>query len=122
MKKSILELLAYVVSKAMAYIDTLGVMSRKQFLRSYRAMSDNIFMIVAVGACFVILSIICGMVIYGVAIDWDSISRVILGIYLYQAYLLFRIIWGKPENQRQSSKGSASGMLSKKSYRPLAAR
>ncbi len=29
MKKSILELLAYVVSKAMAYIDTLGVMSKK---------------------------------------------------------------------------------------------
>ena len=112
MKKSILELLAYVASKTLAYIDALGVMSRKQFLGSYKVMSENIFMIVAVGACFVILSIICGIVIYGVAIDWDSISRIILGIYLYQVYLLFRIIWGKPKNRRQSSKGSASGILS----------
>ncbi|WP_292993543.1 hypothetical protein [Nitrosomonas sp.] len=85
-------------------------------------MSDNIFMIVAVSVCFVILSIICGMVIYGVAIDWDSISRIIIGVYLYQVYLLLRIIWDKPKNQKQSSKGSASGMLSKESYRPLAAR
>lgn len=85
-------------------------------------MSDNIFVIVAVGACFVILSIICGIVFYGVAIDWDSISRVILGIYLYQAYLLLRIIWGEPKNQRQSSQGSISGMLSKESYRPVTAR
>ncbi|MDO9312131.1 MAG: hypothetical protein Q7T85_10635 [Nitrosomonas sp.] len=85
-------------------------------------MSDNIFMIVSVGVCFVILSIICGIVFYGVAIDWDSVSRVILGIYLYQAYLLLRIIWDKPNNQKQSSKGSSSGMLSKESYRPLAAR
>ena len=122
MKKSISERLAYVASKTMAYIDVLGVMSRKQFLRSYRAMSDNIFMIVAVGACFVILSIICGIVIYGVAIDWDSISGIVLGIYLYQAYLLFRIIWGEPKNQRQSSRGNFSMPLSKESYKPLAPR
>lgn len=85
-------------------------------------MSDNIFIIVAVGFCFVILCIICGIVFYGVAIDWDSISRIILWIYLYQAYLLLRIIWDKPKNQKQSSEGSASGMLSKESYRPLSAR
>lgn len=122
MKKSISALLACVASITMVYIDAVGVMSRKQFLRSYRAMSDNIFIIVAMGICFVILSIISGIVFYGVAIDWDSISRVILGIYLYQAYLLLRIIWDKPKNQKQSSKGSASGMLSKQSYRPLVAR
>lgn len=85
-------------------------------------MSDNIFIIVAVGICFVILSIICGIVFYGVAIDWDSISRIILGIYLYQAYLLLRIVWDKPENHRQSSKRNAYGMLSKESYKPLATR
>lgn len=85
-------------------------------------MSDNIFIIVAMGVCFVTLSIICGIVFYGAAIDWDSISRIILGIYLYQAYILFRIILGKPKNQRLSSKGSVSGMLSKESYRPLPAR
>jgi len=85
-------------------------------------MSDNIFIIVAMGVCFVTLSIICGIVFYGAAIDWDSISRIILGIYLYQAYLLLRIIWDKPKNQKQSPEGSTSGMLPKKSYRPLAAR
>mgnify|MGYP001163409171 CR=1 FL=1 len=85
-------------------------------------MSDNIFMIVSVGVCFVILSITCGIVIYGMALDWDSISRVILGIYLYQAYLLLRIIWNNPSNQKQSSQGKASLMVSKESYRPLATR
>ena len=85
-------------------------------------MSDNIFMIVSVGVCFVILSIICGIVIYGVAIDWDSVSRVILGIYLYQAYLLLRIIWDKPNNQKQSSQGKAFLMVSKESYKPVATR
>ncbi len=85
-------------------------------------MSDNIFIILATGICFVILSIICGIVFYGVAIDWDSISRIIPGIYLYQAYLLLRIIWDKPKNQKQSSEGTNSGMLSKESYRSLPAR
>lgn len=122
MKKSISALFACFASKTIAYIDAVGVMSRKQFLRSYRVMSENIFMIVAVGVCFVILSIICGIVIYGVDIDWDSISRVILGIYLYQAYLLLRIIWGEPKNQRQSSQGNFSVLLSKESYKPQAAR
>ena len=85
-------------------------------------MGDNIFIILAAGICFVILSIICGIVFYGVAIDWDSISDLILGIYLYQAYLLLKIIWDKPKNQKQSPEGSNSGMLSKESYRPLSAR
>ena len=85
-------------------------------------MRDNIFMIVAVGVCFVILSIICGIVFYGVAVDWDSISRIILGIYLYQAYLLLRIIRGESKNQRHSSQGKASVMVSKESYKPVAAR
>lgn len=85
-------------------------------------MGDNIFIIVAMGICFVILSIISGIVFYGVAIDWDNISGIILGIYLYQAYLLLRIIWDKPKNHRQSPPGNIPVMLSKESYRSQTAR
>ncbi len=57
---------------------------------------DNLFAVIA-SVCLIVLSIFVGIVFYGVAIDWDSVSVLILGVYLYQAYLLLSILSDKPK-------------------------
>ncbi len=64
--------------------------------------NDNVFIVVAVSICLTLLGAVYGVSLYAVDVDWDSISGIILGIYLYVAYLLLSIICGKPQNRLQS--------------------
>lgn len=65
--------------------------------------NDNIFIIAASSVCFILLSIIYSVGFYELTIDWEIISSIIVGIYLYLAYLMSSIFLGKPKNQIRHS-------------------
>lgn len=61
---------------------------------------DYIFIIASVFFCLILLSAVYyGVVFYEVTIDWDSISGIILGAYLYLVYLIIGIFYGRTTNQ-----------------------
>lgn len=61
--------------------------------------NDNIFIIAAISVCFILFSIIYSVGFYELTVDWEMVSSIIIGIYLYLAYLLVSIFLGKPKNQ-----------------------
>jgi hypothetical protein len=78
---------------------------------------NSVFIIATICICFVLLSIIYSIASYGTAVDWDRISGVILGIYLYFAYLMLSIFWDTPKIQiRHFQKNSLPGK-EQKNYR-----
>ena len=78
---------------------------------------NSAFIIATICVCFVLLGIIYGIASYGTAVDWDRISGVILGVYLYFAYLMLSIFCGKPRIQmRYFQKNSLHGK-EQKNYR-----
>ena len=79
--------------------------------------NDNIFIIVAVSVCFILLGIIYGIEFYELTIDWEMVSSLIIGIYLYLTYLMFSIFFGKPKNQiRHSQTKMPQQGISQKAY------
>lgn len=78
--------------------------------------NDNIFIIIAVSVCFVLLSVVYSLEFYEFTIDWDNISGTILGIYLYLAYLFLSFICGKPKNQMRYSQRTALHGKNQKAY------
>lgn len=69
--------------------------------------NDNTFIAVAASICLILLGVVYGVSLYELDVDWDSISGIILGVYLYVAYLLLNIICGKPKNRLQSFQRAA---------------
>ena len=79
--------------------------------------NDNIFIIVAISVCFILLGIIYGIGFYELTIDWEMVSSLIIGIYLYLTYLMFSIFFGKPKNQiRYSQRRMPQQGKSQKAY------
>ena len=79
--------------------------------------NSNAFIAIAAGICFVLFGVAYGVSLYEVDLNWDSISGIILGAYLYVAYLLLGIICGKPRNQLQSFQRAALHGKDAKAYR-----
>ncbi|MBA3755948.1 MAG: hypothetical protein H0X02_06870 [Nitrosomonas sp.] len=65
--------------------------------------NENIFIIAAISIFFILLSIIYSIGFYELTIDWEMVSSIIVGIYLYFAYLILSIFLGKPKNQIRHS-------------------
>ena len=65
--------------------------------------NENIFIIAAISVCFILLSIIYSIGFYELTVDWEMVSSIIVGIYLYLAYLMLSIFLGKPKNQIRHS-------------------
>ena len=79
--------------------------------------NDNIFIIAAISVCFILLSVIYGIGFYELTVDWEMVSSIIVGIYLYLAYLLLSIFFGKPKNQiRHSQTKMPQQGISQKAY------
>jgi|GEM_PF-2203749 len=80
--------------------------------------NDNIFIIVAISICFILLGVIYSIESYELAVDWEMVSSIIFGIYLYLAYLMLSIFFGKPKNQiRHSQTKMPQQGISQKAYR-----
>lgn len=60
---------------------------------------DNLTARVAACMCLVLLSITTGIAFYELAVDWENISSLFLGLYLYSAYVLIGIIMDKPKGR-----------------------
>lgn len=79
--------------------------------------NDNIFIIAAISIFFILLSIIYSIGFYELTIDWEIISSIIVGIYLYLAYLMLSIFLGKPKNRiRHSQTKMSQQEKSQKTY------
>jgi hypothetical protein len=78
---------------------------------------NSAFIIATICICFVLLGIIYGIASYGTAVDWDSISGVILGIYLYFAYLMLSIFWDTPKTQIRYFQKNSLPEKEQKNYR-----
>lgn len=78
--------------------------------------NDNIFIIVSLSICCVLLSIIYSIGSHEVNIDWSNISGTILGIYLYLAYLFLGFICGNSGKQMQYTPRKVSSGENQKSY------
>lgn len=80
--------------------------------------NDNIFIIVAISICFILLGVIYSIESYELAVDWEMVSSIFFGIYLYLAYLMLSIFFGKPKNQiRHSQTKMPQQGISQKAYR-----
>ncbi len=60
---------------------------------------DNLTTRAAACMCLVLLTITTGIAFYELAVDWENISSLFLGLYLYSAYLLLGIIMDKPKSR-----------------------
>lgn len=69
---------------------------------------DNLTARVAACMCLVLLSITTGIAFYELAVDWENISSLFLGLYLYSAYLLLGITMDKPRSRLLSHRHSLS--------------
>ncbi len=59
---------------------------------------DHTFVIVTISACFVLLSIVYTIAAHDPSIDWESISAIMVGVYLYFVYLIVSILYAGPRN------------------------
>lgn len=59
---------------------------------------NNIFIITTICVCFILLSVIYSIVLSGASADWESISGITAGIYLYFVYLMLGLLLNKPKN------------------------
>ena len=76
----------------------------------------NIFISIPISICFVLLSIIYNIRFHEFNIDWNNISGIIFGIYLYLTYLFLGLIFGKSGKQMQYTRRKVSSGSNQKSY------
>lgn len=69
--------------------------------------NDNSFAIIAC-ICMVLLSTTVGIAFYQPPVDWERISGICFGFYLFFTYLLFSIIFGRSKNQVRNFQGKSS--------------
>ena len=63
--------------------------------------SDNIFISITGTIGFVLLCVVYNLTFYKFNINWNNISGIIFGVYLYLIYLFLSFICSKPKNQTQ---------------------
>ena len=55
---------------------------------------DHIFVVMAVCACFVLFGIFYCIAVYRLSVDWECVSDILLGFYLYLSYLMLNLLYG----------------------------
>ncbi len=67
--------------------------------------NDHTFITVTISACVLLLGIGCAIAAYEPSVDWESISAIMVGIYLYFAYLIMSILYTGPNPMRHFRNG-----------------
>ncbi len=67
---------------------------------------DHIFVVMAVCACFVLFGIFYCIAVYRLSVDWESVSNILLGFYLYLSYLMLNLLYGNPRKKDGLFRGS----------------
>lgn len=69
--------------------------------------TNHIFVVMTVCACFVLFGIYYSIAVYRLSVDWESVSNILLGFYLYLSYLMLNLLYGNPEKQTRFFHASA---------------